>query len=137
MAETAPIPHSRPWLPVAFAIGLGALMLWLAGGPFDPPERFRVEVVTMALKAPAGLQSAFPTRFEWEPVQGAVLYVVGAARATPAGYLTVFRQETEEPAVDLAPDTADPRPGRYAWEVFAIGPGGVPIGRGEGAFEVE
>jgi hypothetical protein len=111
-------------------------MLFLAGGPFETPDQFQVVVATIALESPQGPQDGFPARFSWQPLEGAVLYVAGAARETPSGYLTVFRQETAQPFVELDPAGMDPRPGAYAWEVFALGDQGIPIGRGEGAFQV-
>ena len=121
---------SRDWVPAAFAAGLAALMIWLAGEPLAPPGEARLELL-----APRGEVPEFPRRFAWTELPGATLYEIFVAPATP-GAQPVFRQRGPSSVLTLEfDDGAEPPPGRYGWEVLALRDERI-LARASGAFSV-
>lgn len=134
--EHASVQVNRPWIPVALAVGIGAVMLLLASGPFDTPTgRYTVALRGMDLVAPGDTVDVFPRRFEWTPVDGAAYYVIGVARVDSGRVDRLFRQQGRTNVLELQfdPETAPP-PGHYAWEVLAFGKDGLPSAKGRREF---
>lgn len=121
---------SRDWGPAAFAAGLGALMIWLAGEPLAPPGEAR-----LVLLAPRGEVPEFPRRFEWTELPGATLYEILVAPEAD-GAEPLFRQRGSSSVLTLEFDEgAEPAPGRYDWEVLALR-GERILARASGGFSV-
>jgi hypothetical protein len=111
-----------PWTPTLVAAALAAAMVWLAGGPLEPPG------TAAALLEPAGRVERFPRRFAWTPVPRAEVYEITVARV---GGEPLFRQRGTGTVLDLEVDPgAEPPPGAYEWEVVAYGrPGEIARAR--------
>jgi hypothetical protein len=121
--------------PLIAAALIGAVMVWLARGPFDAPAVERVPMLTIDIDQPSGLLSAFPRRFAWRECPGTELYEVTVANETERR--TLFRQRGAVPGLELTiAEGSEPPAGRYVWEVLALGHG-LPLGRGVGHFVVQ
>lgn len=133
----AVIRVSRPWVPVAVAAVVSAVLLALASGPFEPPatRTIAVEAPVIRLVSPVGTVSSFPVEFRWEPVTDTTYYLAGFARVTSVGTEPVYREQVESTILRL-PSDVRPGPGEYAWEVYAFGDDGFPMAKGAGRFRV-
>ena len=120
--------------PMATAVAMSAAMLWLAGDPFRPLPGASTALPPLRLLEPAGNVDAFPRRFSWEEIPGAVEYEITVGdedRRT-----TLFRQRGRVAGLDLDfAEGAEPPGGRYVWEVVALGDS-LALARGVGRFEV-
>jgi len=136
--EHAPVRLDRPWIPVAVAVGIAAVMLLLASGPFEERSgRYAMELPPIALVAPRDTLAAFPARFEWAPVDDAAYYLVGVARVDSGRVERLFRQQGRTNVLELQVEPgAGPPGGDYAWEVLAFGTNGLPSAKGTGSFTV-
>jgi hypothetical protein len=109
------------------------MMLWLAGAPFDLTVAESED--ELELLEPRGSLEAFPRRFVWTPVEGALAYEISVTALTPEEKL-VFRQRGGSAALDLSFDEGgEPGPGHYRWEVLALR-GGSANERAIGEFRV-
>ncbi|MGQ0720515.1 MAG: hypothetical protein ACT4PE_02950 [Candidatus Eiseniibacteriota bacterium] len=132
MEESRAVPSRGP---LVLSVIAGALMVWLAGGPFEPRGALVAPggQPAMLIEPRPGPSPGFPRRFSWTPVAGADEYVVTVG---PAGGAILFRQRGETTELELSVDAgADPPPGDYLWEVAAFAQG-RPLGTATGTFTV-